>query len=212
MELTTEQLNAIKNRQIRKAILNDGSKVRLFMSRDGILCRYYKGSSRYGTQLMMSDIKSLVEPKKEKSPDEKTYGIIAKFRKEALKATFTNDFIKDCLALPDSFEKWVEEGKKSPYEYGITTGCLITGKLIKVETIADKMKDYDRNAMMEALKNKTDFNSGRFKFYGYDGSVSFEKRNDGSWMGFFNKEYRNCGNGYYYILINDDYFIGYDID
>ena len=28
----------------------------------------------------------------------------------------------------------------------------------------------------------------------------------------FSKEYRNCGNGYYYLLINDEYMIGYDID
>lgn len=26
------------------------------------------------------------------------------------------------------------------------------------------------------------------------------------------KEYRNCGNGYYYLLINDNSMIGYDID
>ena len=28
----------------------------------------------------------------------------------------------------------------------------------------------------------------------------------------FCKEYRNCGNGYYYLLINDTYVIGCDID
>lgn len=28
----------------------------------------------------------------------------------------------------------------------------------------------------------------------------------------FSKEYRNCGNGYYYLLINDTYVIGCDID
>ena len=28
----------------------------------------------------------------------------------------------------------------------------------------------------------------------------------------FSKEYRNCGNGYYYLLINDEYVIGYDVD
>ena len=28
----------------------------------------------------------------------------------------------------------------------------------------------------------------------------------------FSKEFRNCGNGYYYLLINDEYMIGYDID
>lgn len=28
----------------------------------------------------------------------------------------------------------------------------------------------------------------------------------------FMKEYRNTGNGYYYLLINDNTMIGYDID
>ena len=28
----------------------------------------------------------------------------------------------------------------------------------------------------------------------------------------FSKEYRDCGNGYYYLLINDKFMIGYDID
>ena len=36
----------------------------------------------------------------------------------------------------------------------------------------------------------------------------------GSWdmAAGFSKEYRNCGNGYYYLLINDEFMIGYDID
>lgn len=29
---------------------------------------------------------------------------------------------------------------------------------------------------------------------------------------FSGKEYRDCGNGYYYLLINDKFMIGYDID
>jgi len=28
----------------------------------------------------------------------------------------------------------------------------------------------------------------------------------------FSEEFRGCGNGYYYLLINDENFIGYDID
>jgi hypothetical protein len=28
----------------------------------------------------------------------------------------------------------------------------------------------------------------------------------------FIKEYRNCVNGYYYSLINDEYMIDYDVD
>ena len=31
-------------------------------------------------------------------------------------------------------------------------------------------------------------------------------------MAGLNMEYENCGNGYYYMLINEDRFIGIDID
>ena len=34
----------------------------------------------------------------------------------------------------------------------------------------------------------------------------------GDVMAGFNKEYRDCGNGYYYNLIDDEHFIGADID
>ena len=39
-----------------------------------------------------------------------------------------------------------------------------------------------------------------------------EPRENGDMAAGFSKEYRNCGNGYYYLLINDEYMIGYDID
>ena len=47
---------------------------------------------------------------------------------------------------------------------------------------------------------------------GYDGTLWCEPRDNGDMLAGFSKEYRNCGNGYYYLLINDDYVIGYDID
>lgn len=212
MQLTTEQLDRIKNREIREAILIDGSKARLFFAPNGILCQFKKGSRKYGYYLDQRNIQSLVEakPKKKKSIDEITFKVISKFRKEALKATFTNDFIRDCIALPDTFEKWVAEGKKSPYEYGVTTGCKITGDLISVETVAKKY--WNGNALKQAIAEKNEFRSGTFRFQGYDGSVSLEKNDKGEIRGFLSKEYKGCGNGYYYLLINDKYFIGYDVD
>jgi hypothetical protein len=212
MQLTIEQLDRIKNKEISEAILTDGSKARIFFATNGYLCQFRKGSRKYGYYLDQSNIQSLVEPKpkKEKSIDEKTFKVISKFRKEALKATFTNDFIRDCIALPDTFEKWVADGKKSPYKYGVTTGCKITGDLVSVETIAKKM--YNGNALKQAIAEKKEFRSGTFPFQGYDGSVSIEKNINGEIRGFLNKEYKNCGNGYYYLLINDNYFIGYCVD
>ena len=63
------------------------------------------------------------------------------------------------------------------------------------------------------------YHSCRFDFRGYDGSLWIEiaDKDDGynrkgDVMAGFNKEYRGCGNGYYYSLIDDEHFIGTDID
>ena len=63
-----------------------------------------------------------------------------------------------------------------------------------------------------ALKQGEKFSTGRFDFCGYDGTLWCEPRENGDMAAGFSKEYRNCGNGYYYLLINDEYMIGYDID
>ena len=59
----------------------------------------------------------------------------------------------------------------------------------------------------------------RFNFRGYDGSLWVEvyDKDDGyhqagDLKAGFSKEFRNCGNGYYYLLINEQTFIGCDID
>ena len=71
----------------------------------------------------------------------------------------------------------------------------------------------------EAVRSRTPFHSGRFDFRGYDGSLWVEPcdKDDGyhrvgDLAAGFSKEYRGCGNGYYYLLINEQTFIGCDID
>jgi hypothetical protein len=213
MELTAEQIEKIKNREITEAILTDGSKVRIFYTTYGFLCRYKPKSRKYGYRLEEVFIDSLVIKKSStKTPDELTYKVISKFRKEALKASFTNDFIRDCINLPKTFDEWVNDGKKSPYQYGITTGCKITGDLISIKSICKKLSSSHYDTIKECIKNKKEFRVGRFDYNGYDGSMTFVIDADGNFRGYFSKEFRNCGNGYYYLLINDEYFIGYDVD
>jgi hypothetical protein len=212
MKLTEQDLDLIKSRKITKAILNDNSVARIFIGVSGMLCKFKPKSSKYGWYLDASEIKSLVTPKQPKSQDDKQYRTIAKFRKEALKASFKNSFINDCLALPESYEKWVSEGKKSPYEYGVTTGCKITGNLVSIDCITKKLNSHYKQLIQEAIKNKTRFSTCNFNFDGYDGSISFEVKENGEFYGYLNKEYKGTGNGYYYLLINDNYFIGYDVD
>ena len=71
----------------------------------------------------------------------------------------------------------------------------------------------------EAVRNRTPYHSVQFDFRGYDGSLWVEpcdKDDDyhqtGDLNAGFSKEFRGCGNGYYYLLINERTFIGCDID
>lgn len=70
----------------------------------------------------------------------------------------------------------------------------------------------DMHLFREAVKQGKQFSTVRFDFRGYDGTLWCEPRENGDVMAGFSKEYRGCLNGYYYLLINDEYMIGYDID
>lgn len=74
-------------------------------------------------------------------------------------------------------------------------------------------------ALILPSEERRNFNSGTFTFRGYDGSLWIEvKQKDdnyykaGDIAAGFSKEYRGCANGYYYALIDDEHFIGIDID
>lgn len=101
---------------------------------------------------------------------------------------------------------------KSLYENHITTGTRIDGKCIGLATIEKYCGATSMRLFREAMKNKESFSTCRFDFCGYDGTLWCEPRDNGDMSAGFSKEYRNCGNDYYYLLINDEYVIGYDID
>ena len=98
------------------------------------------------------------------------------------------------------------------YENRITTGTAIDGKCIRLSTIEKYCGSWDMQRFRQAMKNKEKFSTLRFDFCGYDGTLWCEPRDNGDMAAGFSKEYRNCGNGYYYLLINDEFVIGYDID
>ena len=83
---------------------------------------------------------------------------------------------------------------------------------IGLATIEKYCSSWDMARFRTALKQGEKFSTGRFDFCGYDGTLWCEPRENGDMAAGFSKEYRNCGNGYYYLLINDEYMIGYDID
>lgn len=223
-----ELYEAVKNTEIVSAIGKDGRTYRLFIATNEHLCYFKKGSSRRGYTIHETDFSNFVsfkgksEPKNEVDKLKKQYNTIAKYKKLAAAATFTNSFIEDCKKLPD-FETWKNDvvipsygeqiaKPKGMYELGITTGNKIDGRVISLDRIA---KQYPRviEQLREAIKNQSEGHfCSRYKFDGYEMTISTAKREVGEFIGYLSLEYKDCGNGYYYLLINDENFIGYDVD
>ena len=127
-----------------------------------------------------------------------------KFIKEAKKAGFVNDFIEKCLAA---------DPEKGPYANGLTTGVPIEGKCITIEALR---KDFEFTALVdiffEMFRSGEDWHSSRYRWRGYDMSLWVWHDSKGRPTAGLNMEYKDCGNGYYYELINEQKFIGVDID
>lgn len=224
---------AVKNGNIVGAVGTNGKKDRFFISDSGGLCRFKPRSSRRGYLVSESDLARYAQFIHTNSPPtgeeklRKEYRIIEKYKRMAREASFTNPFIRDCLALPDfdtwrkdlvepnSWEKDKEPRPKTLYELHITTGTSIDGKVISLNRIAKKYpREIER--LRESIRTRSAgvFIAGRWaKFAGYDISIETDLNTEaGDFRGFLSLEYAGCGNGYYYLLINDENFIGYDVD
>lgn len=226
-----ELYQAVQAKQIIAAVRKDGKKDRLFIATNSFLCSFAPRSSRRGYRVYRENFDNYVEfigPKAALTQDEKLkkqYNDIAKYKRLAQSATFTNSWIEDCKKLPD-FETWkneivskefdrsIEARPKSLYELGITTGTSIDGKVISLSRIA-KQYPHAIQQLRRAISNPKEFTHGTIlfagRFAGYDISISTSFEN-GELKGYLSLEYKGCGNGYYYLLINDENFIGYDID
>jgi len=224
---------AVKNGTIVGAVGSNGKKDRFFISDSGSLCRFKPRSSRRGYHVSEFDLVRYTQFLPFKPPltgDEKLnkeYRLIEKYKRMAGEASFTNPFIRDCLALPD-FDAWKKnlvepsswEKDKNPrpktlYELHVTTGTSLDGKVVSLNRIAKKYpREIER--LREAVRNRLArmIITGRWaKFAGYDISLETEYNAEtGDFRGFLSLEYAGCGNGYYYLLINDENFIGYDVD
>lgn len=179
---------------------------RLFLSQNNLICEFATRSRKRGYSID-SDIIACWISLTPHMPNETN--IVAKFKRYAARATFPSAFVRKCLAADTT---------KSCYENRLTTGTRIDGEIISLNAI-ERFDTYSVRQFRKALKERRNYHSGRFEFRGYDGSLWIEiaEQDDGynrkgDVMAGFNKEYRDCGNGYYYNLIDDEHFIGADID
>lgn len=187
-----------------------GRKRRLFFNEDdNVIGIVAIGKRIHGHHFSeWNNIVRIYLPEDSRPVDERD--VTRKYIREAAKASFTNPFIRKCLAA---------DPNKPPYENGLTSGNAIDGQLISIQTIRKWMPDTSYQMFIEAMQARRSYHSSRFAFQGYEGTIEVRpyKESDtylvpGDMVVFFSKEYKGCGNGYYYILINDKYFIGNDID
>ncbi|MBF0648723.1 hypothetical protein IR083_07815 [Dysgonomonas sp. GY75] len=190
-----------------------GKKRRLFINdRNGSVYMFMKGSRKRGYPFTdFSGISRIYYPQDAKvdTPGETERRHVLKCKREAAKASFTNPFIRKCL---------VADENKTACENGISGGSINSGKIISLTSIAKK-HPWEVKLFRQALANKSPYTSFRIPFRGYEMTISIEpcKEGDnynspGDIRGYLNLEYKDCLNGYYYLLINDENFIGYEKD
>lgn len=179
---------------------------RLFVSTSGRLCEFAPRSRTKGFPIATDVVARWISVDRVVS---KETNLVAKFRKYAQRASFTSPLVRMSLAA---------DTLKSCYENGLTTGTRIDGDIISLDAI-EKWCPWSVSKFRDALRERRDYHSGSFDFRGYDGSLwltvvteddNFYRKGDV--VGGFSKEFRGCANGYYYSLINDEHFIGIDID
>lgn len=194
-------------------IMYHGKKRRIFINRDdggiGIIAPRKRKHGYFFTDWDNIEKVLYPKPKTEKSEAQINARLVRKYKKYAAQATFQSPWLRKIQAADEN---------KSLYENGVTTGVTIEGQVISLNAIA-KHNYWIAEEFRRALKERRSYQSPRFDFRGYDGSlwISVPKENDkylqpGDIAAGFSKEYRGCANGYYYLLINDENFIGYDID
>lgn len=179
---------------------------RLFLSQNNLICEFAPRSRKRGYAIDSTIIAGWVSIALY-TPNESN--IVAKFKRYAARATFPSAFVRKCLAADIS---------KGCYENRLTTGTRIDGEIISLNAI-ERFDTFSVRQFRKALEERRNYHSGRFEFRGYDGSLWIEiaEQDDGynhkgDVMAGFNKEYRDCGNGFYYSLIDNEHFIGTDID
>lgn len=184
--------------------LNNGRKRTIFYNAElGLFGMLKPGCRRNGTIIHdWSVFKRIFHPEARTRKEENAL-LIAKYKKHAARASFTNPWIRKIMAADPT---------KCPYENGITTGVPIEGKIITFKAIA-KVEPYLERLFKEAFAARREWHSYRFPFRGYEASLWTGIYTDtGEPTGGLNLEYKGCANGYYYLLINDEEFIGHDID
>lgn len=130
----------------------------------------------------------------------------------ALTETEQRELVNDIMT--DSYELFYHEVYKENGKYSWVSGYQVFEAFVRKtcwKSIAWRKWERERMSaeVAECIKNGTDFH--RRWENGYDNTVEIANR-DGEKLAWYSEEYRNCGNGWYYLMFDATHAIFYEKD
>jgi len=204
-------------------IYADGRKeaFRVFISITGNLCRFFPHSTRRGYIMYIEDgaitsVRSLKPQAKDKTR------IVRNNLKNIVKYTTASGLWPDIkataehyLGLDDQeFDRVVNlpcwndlmDYEKAHGLTHFTDGGLLAlsaPRTIKAINYHRYERDLIKKEMATAIENKRNFSHHWYK--GYDNSVSCELGQDNRLRAWYSEEYKGCGNGHYYLALDESH-------
>ena len=233
--MTNEEIKKVISEDTKKyrVLHADGSKeiVRLWLSECGNPCRIGKGRKHYGHILNKwypnetADWVSLTEV----STDTDYYKRAMRNAKKVQMLLSQSGFwanikkeIDDFLALPkDEVDRFINAAvddfygnifyKSQDYPWMHTSQIfqsILSNRCFKTPNF--NKYDDRKDRLIRAIDEGENFITRWTK--GYDNSVEVKLCDDGIKRGWYSEEYRNCGNGHYYLLLDATHAIFYEDD
>ncbi len=228
-----------RNRHFTAVIDGKRENLRLFVSSEGILCQFKKGSKKWGYPIdpeLLMKISSLTPY------DQKTDGVkifrrnLEKIIKHLSASHLWPQILEDAKALQKIddalIQEWANKSRRELYEtsrdlrdngilpeqteqtYDCGLTCelfanLFDAKSIKTINYHSWGKEMDIEKFAKAISNREHYNYSWHK--GYDNSIGV-RDDSGVLKAWYSEEYRGCGNGHYYLALSATHAIFHSDD
>ena len=182
---------------------------RLFISRSGEVCEFNKSSKKYGTILDVSNIVNIevIKPKSEIDIFKKNVNKIIKYLSDS---GLWQEKLEDCKYLTTLTDDEIISLKKNFYDESKKHNIRLWGidcfysffeeRGIKSVNYEDKFhKDFVVKNIKQSIRDNENYHTTWRK--NYDNSIRIENSNN-NLRGWYSEEYKNCGNGHYYYLLD----------
>lgn len=201
-----ESLKKIITNSDTNLFVVDGEKKRLFFSANGNICEFAKHSTKRGYILSdstISNIKSCLPFSADITLLYKRLGmLISKLEKSGLWSDLKDSLKKLHSYGFDEFKRYASLDHTQCKEWEDSHNAHIgLDNLIGTLKMGFKSinfdSDYLKKHVSQCLSQRVELRTAWRK--GYDNSIEYSPSRNKAW---YSEEYKNCGNGHYYLMIN----------